>query len=200
MPRIGVTIAIIHDGRVLLTRREDFEIWCLPGGAVDDGETVAQAALREAREETGLTVELTRMVGIYYKPEWTRRGVHLTLFAARPVGGALRLDPREVIEAGFFDPRDLPAPLLWGHRQQILDAVSGAGGGLVWEHTGVPPLNQDVNQMELYALRDRSGLARRQFYVECLEPPAGDTLRLEVDGCRSVAALNEPIANPGDRA
>ena len=49
----------MEDGRILLAKREDFEVWCIPGGMVEDGESVARAAVREIAEETGLTVELT---------------------------------------------------------------------------------------------------------------------------------------------
>ena len=65
MPTLGVNIAIIPDDKILLTERTDFEVWCLPGGEVEPGESLAQAALRETREETGLEVELTRLVGVY---------------------------------------------------------------------------------------------------------------------------------------
>ena len=113
MPLLGVTIAIFQAGQILLTRREDFEVWCLPGGAVDDGESLAQAAMREAREETGLEVELTWLVGIYSRPTgW--HSMHLVLFAARPIGGALRPDPREVIEMSYFDLNTLPEPMMAG--------------------------------------------------------------------------------------
>ncbi|HET7088248.1 MAG TPA: NUDIX domain-containing protein [Anaerolineae bacterium] len=50
MPNFGVTVAVIHDRQVLLTRREDFRVWCLPGGAVESGESVAEAAMREVRQ------------------------------------------------------------------------------------------------------------------------------------------------------
>lgn len=47
--KVGVNVAVIHNGQLLLTKREDFEVWCMPGGHVDAGESVAQAALREVR-------------------------------------------------------------------------------------------------------------------------------------------------------
>ena len=56
MATLCVAVAILKDGRILLVKREDFEIWSLPGGHVESGESVAQAAIREVREETGLRV------------------------------------------------------------------------------------------------------------------------------------------------
>jgi 8-oxo-dGTP diphosphatase len=61
MPIIGVNVAIFQDGKVLLTKRRDFKVWCLPGGEVDNGETLVEAAKREAREELGLEVQLERL-------------------------------------------------------------------------------------------------------------------------------------------
>ena len=113
MPPLGVSIAIIQEGRVLLTQRSDFPVWCLPGGAVDDGESIAQAAVREAREETGLEVALTRLVGTYSLPRWLDGGAHEVLFAARPVGGRLQKETRETVDARFFGPEELPEPLQW---------------------------------------------------------------------------------------
>jgi ADP-ribose pyrophosphatase YjhB (NUDIX family) len=62
--------AIVTDdgGRVLLHRRSDNELWALPGGVMDIGETIAQCAEREVREETGLTVKAYHIVGIYSDP------------------------------------------------------------------------------------------------------------------------------------
>jgi ADP-ribose pyrophosphatase YjhB (NUDIX family) len=79
MPTLGVNIAIRdHHNRVLLTRREDFDMWCLPGGGVEVGETLAQAARREAQEETGLQVALTRLVGVYSRPGASRFSGHIS--------------------------------------------------------------------------------------------------------------------------
>jgi len=54
MPNVGVEVVVMDDGKVLLLRRRDFDVWGLPGGYVDAGESIAEAALREVGEETGL--------------------------------------------------------------------------------------------------------------------------------------------------
>jgi 8-oxo-dGTP pyrophosphatase MutT (NUDIX family) len=63
MPFLTVCVVVIQEGKVLLTLREDFRIWCLPSGGVEDGEDLVAAALRETKEETGLDVEIIRLVG-----------------------------------------------------------------------------------------------------------------------------------------
>jgi 8-oxo-dGTP pyrophosphatase MutT (NUDIX family) len=54
MSNLGVNVAVIQDGKILLTQREDFETWILPSGGVEEGESLAQAAIRETKEEAGL--------------------------------------------------------------------------------------------------------------------------------------------------
>ena len=81
MPTLGVNVAILDENhRLLLTRREDFDVWCLPGGGVEPGETLTQAARREAEEETGLQVRLTHLVGVYSRPGTSRFTGHIFLF------------------------------------------------------------------------------------------------------------------------
>ena len=166
---LGVNISIIQNGKILLTKREDFEVWCLPGGAVDEGETIAQAAIREAREEIGLEVELTRLIGLYSQPGAASSFVwHLASFAARPIGGELKEDPSEVIEIGYFGPDELPADLLVTHKRRILDAFGGVGGGVVWSLAFDAPFDPGITRAEMYRLRDESGLSRRDFYFDTL--------------------------------
>ena len=184
MVDVGVNIAIIQSGEILLTRREDFEVWCLPGGSVDEGESIAQAAIREAYEETGLEVELTRLVGIYSRPGWPGAGAHIVSFTARPVGGELKPDPNEVIELGYFRADNLPEDLLWWHKQRILDALNGIGGGVVWLQEIDWPFDHNFNREELYARRDQSGLSRRDFFFETLGKINGARDILEVDSSK----------------
>lgn len=165
---IGVNISIIQNGKILLTKREDFEVWCLPGGAVDEGESVAQAAIREAREETGLEVKLTRLIGIYSRNSWPAAVSHIVSFLAEPIGGEIDPDPHEVIEIGYFGPEELPADLLVWNRQRILDAFDGVGGGVAWSQEIASPFPEKLPRAELYRLRDESGLSRRDFYFQTL--------------------------------
>jgi ADP-ribose pyrophosphatase YjhB (NUDIX family) len=164
MPTIGAVVAIIQHGRVLLTQREDSEVWCLPGGAVEDGEALEQAAAREAFEETGLRVRLTRLVGMYSQRHWHHGGNHFALFAGEPIGGALRLQPGETIHAGFFERGALPEPLVWWHQQPIADALAGVAGA-ARAIAGAWPFDRRLTREHIYALRDQSGLSRQQFYL-----------------------------------
>ena len=68
--RAGVGLVVRNaDGDVLLERRSDNGLWCLPGGRVEPGESLLQTALREAKEETGLTIVVTRLLGVDSGPE-----------------------------------------------------------------------------------------------------------------------------------
>jgi ADP-ribose pyrophosphatase YjhB (NUDIX family) len=144
MLTMGVDVVIFDDDQLLLTLRSDFPVWCLPGGRVENGESIAQAAVREVKEETGLDVELIRLVGIYSRPNWAEGGDHVVVFAARPTGGILEVQESEVTEACFFHPDNLPETLMWWQRQYIADAIAGIGGSVVrtinvaWPLDGVP--------------------------------------------------------------
>ena len=66
---VGSSAVVVNDeGRILLQRRSDSGNWALPGGAMDIGETFAQSAVREVKEETGFDVRIERIVGIYSDP------------------------------------------------------------------------------------------------------------------------------------
>jgi 8-oxo-dGTP pyrophosphatase MutT (NUDIX family) len=65
----SVTVAVRDDvGRLLLIHRTDNDLWALPGGGIDPGETVREAGIRETEEETGYRVRITGLVGIYTDP------------------------------------------------------------------------------------------------------------------------------------
>ncbi len=168
MPGLAVIVAIIEDGKILLTKREDFEVWCLPGGGVEDGETLAEGAVREAKEETGLDVELTRLVGVYSRMGGGMRDTHAVLYAARPVGGELKTQLGETIEVAYFPFHQLPKELLFGHKKRIHDAIHNQSGMSVRQQ--IKSTDTKVyTRNELYEMRDRSGLSRQQFYFHRFE-------------------------------
>ena len=75
--RPGVAAVIFTNDRVLLQRRDDTGHWGLPGGAVEPGESVRQALIREVREETGLEVEPLRLIGVYSDTPSTTRSCRI---------------------------------------------------------------------------------------------------------------------------
>ncbi|MCP4423914.1 MAG: NUDIX domain-containing protein [Chloroflexi bacterium] len=162
MIRLAAGTVIVESGKVLLVKREDFEVWCLPGGRVDEGESMAETAVRETREETGLEVELICLIGISSEigawSDW-----HIAGFAAKPIGGELNPQAEEIIDIGYFAPDDLPEEMFWWHRRHIADYFNGMGGSAVWRQD-VPAQPGPTNREELYALRDQSGLSRTEFY------------------------------------
>ncbi len=182
MVMLGVNIAIIHNGHILLTQREDFEVWCMPGAEVEDGESVAQAAVREAREETGLHVELSRLVGIFSRPLWRGHGYHVVVFAAQPLAGNLQPQVGEVVDLRNFDAQALPSPLLWGEQQRITDAMSYGGNSVTRSQRVAHPFEQPLTRQALYEMRDRSGLSKSQFYLQYIEPLGPEDQRLDVGG------------------
>lgn len=122
-PSLAVDAVISHGGGVVLIERGQppFEgAWALPGGFVEVGETVEQACVREAREETGLEVELTGLVGVYSDPERDPRGhVVSVTFAAESVGGTLA-GADDAARARVFGWDDLPE-LAFDHSAILAD-------------------------------------------------------------------------------
>lgn len=119
--RLGVTCAVFDDtGQVLLSKRGDLGLWNLPGGRVDGGELLADAAVREVREETGVEIEIERPVGLYYSAGWQRLNV---LYRARTVGGQLAGRTHESLDNAFFAPDELPEGTLRAFK--IFDALDG---------------------------------------------------------------------------
>ena len=131
--RVGCS-AVIFDKdheKILLTRREDNNQWCLPGGGMEPGESASEACIREVEEETGLQVTIKRLIGVYTTPHELivyRDGNKIQLvalcFEAEVVGGELRLSC-ETTEYGYFSYQEIQElDLLLNHRQRIKDAYS----------------------------------------------------------------------------
>jgi ADP-ribose pyrophosphatase YjhB (NUDIX family) len=113
VPSVNVAVRN-EDGQLLLIRRTDNDNWALPGGAMDCGETMAEAAVRETKEETGIDCELTGLVGIYTDPRhvilYTSNGEVRQecslVFAARATGGEPTVSS-ESSEVRWVAPEDV---------------------------------------------------------------------------------------------
>src|SRR6185503_18435137 len=84
--RVGVVALVVRDGAILLERRADFGTWGIPGGGLDEDETVEQGIAREVLEETGLDVVSTELLGVFSDPsriiEYTDGNVYRLLTLA----------------------------------------------------------------------------------------------------------------------
>lgn len=134
--KLGVAVLVRNgNNQVLLEQRSDCSLWGLPGGRIEPGESVREAAVREMAEETGLAIEVERLLGVYSEPTagrivtYPEAVVHaIDIFVeARAVGGTLRRSPESEALA-FFDLDRLPAELVPSTRAPLEDVAQGQRG------------------------------------------------------------------------
>lgn len=133
--RVGVGVFIQDsEGRVLLEHRRDCGLWSLPGGNVEPGESVKEAAIREVKEETGFDVQVTDLVGIYsdpterivtYSDAGTFQLVDVIVYA-KILKGVLTCSS-ESFEVRFYSQEDLPG-ILPRAKKPIQDGFTGVKG------------------------------------------------------------------------
>ncbi len=132
--RLGCSAVLFNSSRdmVLLTRRADNGKWCLPGGRIDPGETVAEGCEREVLEETGLIVRVTKLTGIYSEPDLlviypdnNRVQIVSVNFEVAQIGGTPRLSG-ETTDIRYFSTKEaVGMDLFHNHAQRIKDALTG---------------------------------------------------------------------------
>ncbi|SDY15700.1 ADP-ribose pyrophosphatase YjhB, NUDIX family [Evansella caseinilytica] len=131
--RPGVAVVIFDEKkRVLLQKRADVGLWGIPSGHVEPGESVAEAAIREVKEEANLTVQLRKIVGIYSDPASqlfiypSGKAIHFitTCFLAEIIGGELKYNHSESLDIQFFHVNELPRELLTMHPRWLEDALA----------------------------------------------------------------------------
>jgi ADP-ribose pyrophosphatase YjhB (NUDIX family) len=129
-PLIGVDAIVLDGDRLLLIQRTDNGLWCMPGGAAEVGETLAQAAERELREEAGVEGRVRRLAAVFDSRLWhsgvKRRMVHVIFLVEHVAGIPAHTD--ESLDVGNFAHGELP-PLSHGPRQWLPLPLARRGQG-----------------------------------------------------------------------
>jgi len=120
LPTVDIIIEVEGRGIVLIKRKNPPLGWAIPGGFVDYDESLEDAAMREAKEETGLDVTLIRQLNTYSRPDRDPRHHAIsTVFIARAAGTPVAADDAE--EIGLFTRYHLPHPIVFDHREILED-------------------------------------------------------------------------------
>lgn len=117
----GDAAIVDTDGRILLIQRADDQLWAMPGGGFNVGETPAEGVAREALEETGLSVEVVELLGVYdsrYCETQSALQLYQFVFLCRAVSAGDATTPHEVLDQQWFGPDKLPA-LSPGHTVRV---------------------------------------------------------------------------------
>ncbi|MBL0344500.1 NUDIX domain-containing protein [Candidatus Villigracilis affinis] len=132
--RVGCSAVIFDENRkkVLLTQRTDNGRWCVPGGALESGESAAEACEREVWEETGLKVRAIRLIGVYSNPDQLviysdgNKAFFVVLsFEAEIIEGELGLS-NETTAFGYYSLEEMEdMPMHGQHKQRVEDALLG---------------------------------------------------------------------------
>ncbi|GAA3405877.1 NUDIX hydrolase [Paenibacillus hodogayensis] len=112
----AATIVLNELNEILLIKGPD-RGWEMPGGVVEEGESLKNAAIRETKEESGIEIEVTKFCGIFQN---VPQSICNTLFLGRPVGGELTTSP-ESLEVGFFPLEVALEMVTWGNFRQRIE-------------------------------------------------------------------------------
>jgi ADP-ribose pyrophosphatase YjhB (NUDIX family) len=171
MLTFGVNVIILQDNQVLLLLRSDLPVWCLPGGAIEAGESLKA-------EEAGVEVDISRIVGIYSRPYWMHGGNHEVVFLGRQIGGHLHAQDGEATAVSYFYVDALPNNLLWWHRERIFDAFQTAHTVARVQDVRWPL--EDITYEEAKQLVSDSSLSADEIVLYFCQKPAEGSSLLEL--------------------
>ena len=137
-PKIAIGAVVGNDrGEILLIKRSDSGIWLYPTGWADIRYSASEVAIKEVKEETGIDIEVVRLIGLFdgLRLGFTRTPLYSLVFHCRAVGGELAPPPHECEDVGWFSPDSLPEPLAsaahWG--EHALAAIRGEEVGVLYD-------------------------------------------------------------------
>ena len=138
--RVGSSAVVFDykEEKILLTRRADNGQWCIPGGGMDQGESITENCAREILEETGLRVRVGKLIGVYSNPnrlieyaDGNRYHVVVLSFRAEVIGGELGLSD-ETTDYGYFSSAEIEKlDLMEHHRERIEDALANQAAAFI---------------------------------------------------------------------
>jgi ADP-ribose pyrophosphatase YjhB (NUDIX family) len=143
-PKVAVGAVVGNDaGEILLVQRADSGVWLYPTGWADIGYSASEVAVKEVGEETGIKIEVERLIAVLdaMRLGFTRVPFYSLVFHCRAVGGELACHPLECADVGFFARDALPEPLagfaLWG--EQAFAAIDGNAVEVLYDAPRTPP-------------------------------------------------------------
>ncbi len=121
-PKVSAAVMVKQNGKVLLTQRAMSPgkgSWCFPGGFIENREPPQQTAIRECKEETGLEIEITGLIDVFYYEDFRGSGV-LIMYQGRITGGQPQPSPDETEAIEFFGPDELPENIVFDSNLKTL--------------------------------------------------------------------------------
>ena len=137
-PKVAVGAAVFNDeGELLLIQRADSGVWLYPTGWCDIGYSAPEVVVKEVLEETGVEVEVERLIGVLdgMRLGASRIPLYSLLFLCRATGGELNAHPLEVTDLGWFSRHALPSPTLGAERwaDHVFAAIAGEGRDVFYD-------------------------------------------------------------------
>ncbi|QHZ56080.1 NUDIX hydrolase [Brevibacillus sp. NSP2.1] len=114
---LSAAAIIVNERKEVLLIKGPRRGWEMPGGKVEEGESIRAAAIRETKEECGLDIEITTFCGVFQN---VSKSICNVLFLARPIGGKLIATP-ECLEAGFFPIEEALQKVTWSNFRQRIE-------------------------------------------------------------------------------
>ena len=147
-PKVAVGAAVGNDnGEILLVKRADSGVWLYPTGWADIGYSAAEVVVKEVEEETGIEVEVVRLIAVLdgLRVGISRIPLYSLVFQCRAIGGELNPHPLECADVGWFAPDDLPFPLAGAERwgEHVFAALRGDPIEVLYDSVRVPAWRGD---------------------------------------------------------
>jgi len=114
---VSAATIVLNDQKEILLIKGPKRGWEMPGGIVEEGESLKDAAIRETKEESGIDIEVLKFCGIFQNVD---KSICNTLFLAKPIGGKLTTSP-ESLEVGFFPIEQVPEMVTFGNFRQRIE-------------------------------------------------------------------------------